>query len=129
MHLRQTILDAILRRLKKDGRTGRVEFRRSYVRIDNSWSCRVHTVRRRTDRAYGARWCIGVREAPAAEVFLLARQSADGERFLDYYVFPATLRYALPTSLKRRNEAGIDQFRARDLPSAIDAWMAYIPGR
>ena len=58
-------------------------------------------------------------------MYLLARQSADGRSFVDYYVIPAALGSIFPTALKIRNGARIDRFRVRELSAAIEIVMTF----
>lgn len=88
----------------------------------------MHIVRRRMDRAKTARWPVRLREMTAADLHLLARESADGESILDYYVLPAQVGRTFPTVLKIRNGAGIDRFRVRDLSAAVDTVMTFLSG-
>lgn len=122
--LRQPIQDAVLRRLREDGRSVTVHGCR--LRIDSRWDCRLHIARRRTDRAKTARWSVRLREHSPADFHLVARMSADGDSMLDYYVLPAMIGRTFPTVLKIRNSAEIDRFRVRTLSAAIDTVVAFL---
>lgn len=88
----------------------------------------MHIVRRRIDGAKTARWCVRLRERPDADLHLLARESADGKTLLDYYVVPAAIGRACPTTLKIRNSAEIDRFCVRDLSTAIETVVTFLSG-
>jgi hypothetical protein len=124
--LRRPILDAVLRRLRGDGRSVTVHGCR--LRIDSRWDCRVHIARRRTDRAKTARWPVRLREHSPADFHLVARISADGESMLDYYVVPAEIGRTFPTVLKVRNGVEIDKFRVRELSAAIETVVTFLAG-
>jgi DNA invertase Pin-like site-specific DNA recombinase len=122
--LRQPILDAVVRRLRENGRSVTVHGCR--LRIDSRWDCRIHVARRRLDRAKTARWPVRLREHSAADFHLVARVSADGEAMLDYYALPAEIGRIFPTVLKIRNRAEVDRFRVRDLSAAIETLVTFL---
>jgi hypothetical protein len=122
--LRRPMLDAVLRRLREDGRSVTVHGCR--LRIDSRWDCRLHIARRRTDRAKTARWPVRLREHSLADFHLVARVSADGDSMLGYYVFPAEIARTFPTVLKIRNRTEIDRFRVRDLATAIETVVTFL---
>ena len=86
----------------------------------------MQIVSRRTDRAKTPRWCARLREQSPAHFYLLARESADGESVLDFYVVPAEIGRTFPTALKFRNNAEIDRIRLQELPAAIETLVTYL---
>jgi hypothetical protein len=124
--LGQPILAAVLRRLQEDGRSVTVHKFGCRILVDNRWDCRLHIIRRRVDRAKAARWPVRLREQTGGDFYLLARESADGESKLDYYVLPGGIARTFPTVLKIRNGAEIDRFRVRDLSAAITNLVTFL---
>jgi DNA invertase Pin-like site-specific DNA recombinase len=127
--LGQPIVAAVLRRLQEDNRSVSVHDFGCRIRVDSRWDCRLHIARRRMDRAKTARWPVRLREQSVADFHLIARESADGESIMDYYVLPAEVGRTFPTVLKSRNGAAIDRFRVRDLSAAIEAVRMFLLDR